>query len=395
MKKSRLAVLLVALLALLVLLLVRCGSSTDEPQATADLSLIGVACDAPGEIAEAKGASFVCVAARADGDDGEESAIFYPIAAPREERCDTPGETRKAEGIFEVCSGGKDVKKRKWVMTSPVPLAVTAFIDVGDSTDPGALEDAGVAIPEAIANLPGMQEFATAESTTTTQAPTLTTFATTTVPPETTTAPESTVAVSETTVPESTVAVSETTAPETTVAVSETTALLSPSTTVTETPIEQPALSCAEGGPCAPGDVGPAGGIVLLADYMLSDPPSLIEVAPTTWYGDAARAKSFASNLSYGGYDDWVVPNLSQLLTMRRERARFACAAGSRCTNGFANSTYWAGKNSNATNTVSFAGSGDPELADATTRHYVRPVRLLLGVVAAQPELTITEPDPS
>ena len=214
--------------------------------------------------------------------------------------------------------------------------------------------------------------------------------ATTTVLEETTTTAEDTTTT--TAVEETTTTAEETT----TTAVVETTTTTpapdEPTTTTSQPPVK--VATCAEGGPCNVGDKGPAGGTILLADFMLSDPPTLIEVAPTTWYGNAVKAKSYADNLVYGGFDDWKIPNLSQLLTMRRERARFICPTGTRCTNGFVPSTYWAAKTANPTNTVSFAGTGDPQLADPTTSHFVRPIRVISSVVG-NPEVVLQEPDPS
>jgi hypothetical protein len=91
----------------------------------------------------------------------------------------------------------------------------------------------------------------------------------------------------------------------------------------------------------------------------------------------------YVDKLSYGGFDDWVVPNRSQLLTMRRERARFTCAAGTRCTTGFNPSTYWAAATVDPTDTVSFAGTGDPQPAGSGTSHFIRPIRVI-GVLGPE-----------
>lgn len=210
-------------------------------------------------------------------------------------------------------------------------------------------------------------------SATTTEAPT-----TTAQEPTTTEAATTTVAADE---PTTTVEPTTTEAPATTVTpTTEAPSTTAVAPTTTPTPTTKPKIttaSCAEGGPCNVGDIGPGGGLVLLADFMLGEPSTLIEVAPTTWFGTAAAVKKYVETLKFGGLDDWVVPNLSQLLTMRRERARFACAVGTRCTNGFNPSTYWAANPTDPTNTVSFAGTGDAQLAGEGTSHFVRPVRVL------------------
>lgn len=392
MKKSRIvaAVILLAILAGLVL--ARCGASSGESQPSADLSLIGVGCDAPGEIRQDIGASFVCVSVNQDDEAAEPTSVFFPVATSTDSSCDKAGDKRKTNGIVEVCGVDKSTKKRKWVLTAPLPLAVTAFIDIAETTDPAELEEAGVPIPEAIAALPGMQEFATPASTTSPQNPGTSVASTTTsdsVAPTTsaTIAPTSTTSAVET----------STTIDETSTTIDETTTTIDETTTTTTTLPEIVANpTCAMGGPCNVGDVGPAGGIVLLADFILSEPSTLIEVAPTTWFGNATRAGSYTENLVYGGYDDWRVPNLSQLLTMRRERARFVCPSGTRCTNGFVSSTYWAAKTANPTNTLSFAGKGDPQLADPASAHFVRPIRVLQETPqSGDGEVILVEPEPS
>lgn len=208
--------------------------------------------------------------------------------------------------------------------------------------------------------------------TTTTEVATTTEATTTTTEPVETTIPEESSTTTEVTMTTEAVATTTTEESTTTSAVPTTT---DPVVTTTEPKVKP--TTCAEGGPCNVGDTGPAGGIVLLANFMLNEPPTLIEVAPTTWFGKAATVKLYVEKLSYGGFDDWVIPNLSQLLTMRRERARFVCAPGTRCTLGFNPSTYWAAAAADPTETVSFAGTGDPQTAGAGTSHFIRPVRVI------------------
>jgi hypothetical protein len=383
MKKTRITAAVVLVIVLIALLLARCSSSSSPSdtqsvspivEPTEELALLGVQCETPGEVVEKSGATFVCTPTKKVA---ESTAVYYGVAAPADDECDEPGATRSIDGVFSVCSNDKEPKKRKWLITVPMPVAVTAFIDEGASTEPAALEAVGVPIPEAIATLPGMQEFAVATPSTapaTTLAPTSTSAVETTDTPTTlgdTTLPDS---MTTEAAPTTTAATSATTeaAPTTTTETPATT-----TTTTTTTAPKAPVASCAQGGPCKDGDIGPAGGLILLANFMLNEPPTLIEVAPTTWFGTAAKAKVYVDKLTYGGFDDWVVPNRSQLLTMRRERARFACAAGTRCTNGFNASTYWAATAGEPTDTVSFAGTGDPQPAGVGTGHFVRPVRVI------------------
>ncbi len=390
MKKTRIVTAIVIAIVVLALLLARCSSSSSSPADTQaatpasepseELLFIGVQCETPGEVVEGSGASFVCTPTKKAG---ETEAIYYGVATPADEPCDAPGKTRSVEGVFSVCADDGEPTKRKWLVTVPMPVAVAAFIESGDSTEPAALEETGVTIPEAIAALPGMQEFDVAPTTTepaTTVAPT--TSQATTATTEAATATTAVVVVTTTEVPSTTTSAPTTTeAPAPTVTpttASPATSVVAPTVpaTTTTAPKVKPA-TCADGGPCNVGDTGPAGGIILLANFMLNEPPTLIEVAPTTWFGKAATVKLYVEKLSYGGFDDWVVPNRSQLLTMRRERARFACALGTRCTSGFNPSTYWAAATADPTDTVSFAGAGDPQTAAPGTSHFIRPIRVI------------------
>lgn len=363
MKKSRVFVLLVVLLALLLLLLSRCGSSSDGPTPSADLSLIGMSCDSPGETARVDGADFVCVSVTAAEGTEEAKAIYYGVAAETETVCDDPGAKRKTNRIVEVCSGGKDAKKRKWVLTTPVPLSVSAFIDAADSTDPGALEEAGVAIPEPIAALPGMQEFAVAESTTTqaptstvsasTEAPTLSDGGTTTSESATTTGETTTTTEEATTTlaPVTTLTATTTTGEATTSTIASTTTATEESTTTATAPtttvggatttVAAAVLTCAEGGPCKNGDIGPGGGTVLVWENEAEATGGVFEIAPVTWYlRNNIPAAAYADRLVYGSKSDWRLPRLEELTAVVANRNIFTCPGAKRCAKGFANALY-------------------------------------------------------
>lgn len=439
MKKSRVFAALVLLAVLIALLVSRCSSPSDGPTPSADLSLIGSTCDKPGEIAEADGASFVCVARRPNAETSQETAIYYAVATEKAWRCERPGETRVRDGIFSVCAGGKDAKKRKWVLTVPLPVAVAAFVDEGASTAPGALEQVGVSIPEQIAQLPGMQEFAVDQPTTTVSATTtpgaiapdttapVTTGSETTAPGTTvpgTTSPEtstpssevstagsgpgssSTSAVKSTTtsVEQTTTSASDTTSttaePDTTVAsnnattstastISESTTTAAPETTVgvplttsapTSTVAPAKARTCAEGGKCVDGDLGPGGGTVIIVRDAADNPLVIIEVAPVTWYLPGSKSNDYAESLTYGSKTDWRLPTAQELVAVRAKRNLFVCPQAKRCALGFANAPYWA-DGEVGLQTLNFANDGNPEDATPTTSHYLRPVRVIQGAV--------------
>jgi hypothetical protein len=367
MKKARAVVAIVIVLVVIGLLLARCSSSSSSPsdtqaatpasQPSAELSLIGVQCDTPGEVVEEDGASFVCTPSKKAG---EAAAMYYGVATPVDEQCDSPGKTRSIEGIFSVCANDVEPKKRKWLVTVPLPVAVTAFIESGDSTEPGALEETGVTIPEAIAALPGMQEFAVASPTT--QASPTTTEAnptTTQASPTTTEASPTTTQASPTTTeasPTTTQASPTTTeASPTTTQVAPTTTEASPTTTqepattvapvttlapVTTT-VTAGAPTCAQGGPCATGDAGPGGGTVLVLTAKDGTIESIFEVAPVTWYSTWWTATDHAAKLVFGSKDDWRLPTVEEGMLMARSRNLFTCPGKKRCARGFSGDRYW------------------------------------------------------
>jgi hypothetical protein len=353
MKKARAVVAIVIVLVVIGLLLARCSSSSSSPsdtqaatpasQPSAELSLIGVQCDTPGEVVEEDGASFVCTPSKKAG---EAAAMYYGVATPVDEQCDSPGKTRSIEGIFSVCANDVEPKKRKWLVTVPLPVAVTAFIESGDSTEPGALEETGVTIPEAIAALPGMQEFAVASPTTqasptTTEANPTTTQAsptTTEASPTTTQASPTTTEASPTTtqVAPTTTEASPTTTQEPATTVAPVTTLAPVTTTVTAG-----APTCAQGGPCATGDAGPGGGTVLVLTAKDGTIESIFEVAPVTWYSTWWTATDHAAKLVFGSKDDWRLPTVEEGMLMARSRNLFTCPGKKRCARGFSGDRYW------------------------------------------------------
>lgn len=395
MKKARIPVGVGILVVLLLLLLVRCSSdsSSDTPKPSADLGLIGQSCASPGEITAVNGASYVCVPVHREK---ETKPIYYGVAVAQDSVCDTPGKTRSSDGIFAVCSTGKDAKSRKWILTVPMPVAVTAFIDEGDSTEPGALEQVGVAIPDAIAKLPGMQEFAVpSESTTTTpagegstsvQAPVTTTGPTdvatsTTLVDTTTTTPadeptSSVPAGNQTTTSNVPTTTSPTENPTTTS--NEATSTVPATATTTSTVAAN--KSCAEGGRCVDGDTGPGGGKVLVLTGTKGETTDIFEVAPVTWYAMPGNALVYTDRLVYGEKQDWRLPTPDELQRMATSRKLFTCPGQKRCALGFANSFYfWFDPVADSLQGYHLVD----QTVDARNQlgAYVRPVRSILGAV--------------
>ena len=402
MKKARAVVAIVIVLVVIGLLLARCSSSSSSPsdtqaatpasQPSAELSLIGVQCETPGEVVEEDGASFVCTPSKKAG---EVAAIYYGVATPVDEQCDSPGKTRFVEGIFSVCANDVEPKKRKWLVTVPLPVAVTAFIESGDSTEPGALEETGVTIPEAIAALPGMQEFAVASPTTqasptTTEVnpPTTQAAPTTAEDPTTTEAPTSTVSPVTTQVAPTTTEANPTTTQEPAPTVAPVTTLAPVTTAVTAG-----APTCAQGGPCATGDAGPGGGTVLVLTAKDGTIESIFEVAPVTWYSTWWTATDHAAKLVFGSKDDWRLPTIEESMLMARSRSLFTCPGKKRCARGFSGGYYWSLRDDVNGKIMLESPTGGTKLAHSLTKvwfdrysveaslvggAYVRPVRWII-----------------
>ena len=418
-----------------LMVLSSCSGSSDSRDRNA-VSLIGTTCKKPGTIKKVGGVSFVCGhIKRAKPKEG----LYYGVAAVKNWICAKPGATRYQNGIFSVCSGGSKAKSRKWALTVPMPVAVSAIIEKEETSSPGALETIGVPIPDGLVNIPGAVGPLVGASTTTLAQPTSSTsrtdapattgasgvttttgspetqttsvqpqaLNTTTLPADSTTvatagttstiepttiastvAPSSSSTLSPTTVSQPTVVsttsvASTTTEPATTTSASTTPPTTTEATTTTAAP--KSAKTCAEGGPCVAGDTGPGGGQVFDANFDLGKTPNLVEAAPVTWFVKGTLAQDFVTRLGYGGMVNWRLPTDAELMAMRRDRLQFRCPKSKRCAKGFSNSPYWASGEEGLL-TVDFAGQAGPQNAEATESHYLRPVRTIKN---AQPQVEI------
>jgi len=120
-------------------------------------------------------------------------------------------------------------------------------------------------------------------------------------------------------------------------------------TTVTNTPSPEPTVSadrqaagvtCADGGACAVGDIGPAGGIIFSIDPVSGD-ATILEPAARGWSGatddvkldwDAALAR--AEVYDGGGKIDWFLPTMGQLQVLYKFNGRNTIG-------GFTAGRYW------------------------------------------------------
>ncbi len=120
-------------------------------------------------------------------------------------------------------------------------------------------------------------------------------------------------------------------------------------TTPTSTPSPEPTVSasrqaagvtCADGGACAVGDIGPAGGIIFSIDPVSGD-ATILEPATRGWSGatddvklgwDAAMAR--AEVYDGGGKTDWFLPTMDELQVLYEFNGRNTIG-------GFTASQYW------------------------------------------------------
>lgn len=290
--------------------------------------------------------------------------------------------------------------------TSSLPLAfVVKQAPSAESTPTTVAAPTTVVAPTATvgpATVTTIGPVTTVAAPATTVAPVTTASGATTVAPTTvesttvtTTAPATTASGATTVAPVTTATTPATTPPTTTPAPATTvvpvTTATTPPTTVAPTTTAPKNLTCAEGGACKAGDVGPAGGVVVLNNFNLSAPAVLIEVAPVTWYGSYSAANSYAEGLVYGRKSDWRLPTVLDLLSMRRDRALFRCPGVKRCWRGFANAVYLAANENQGIKGVDFGGIS-PMAQSVTGGAYVRPVRTIVPIVGEIQVLPVLEP---
>lgn len=141
--------------------------------------------------------------------------------------------------------------------------------------------------------------------------------------------------------------------------------------------IDDVSLSCAQGGTCVIGDIGPGGGVVFYA----SKRPFTSEVSDcvsTCRYLEAARsdvggmmqwdvAMATAIDFVNNGLDDWSVPTKDELNELYLQRGKVG---------GFAKDYYWA---SNWTSAgiafMQYFAGGQRSADDQTSSHLMRPIR--------------------
>lgn len=141
--------------------------------------------------------------------------------------------------------------------------------------------------------------------------------------------------------------------------------------------IDDVSLSCAQGGTCVIGDVGPGGGIVFYAPKR----PFTSEVsncASTCRYLEAARtdiggmmqwdvAMATAIDFVSNGLDDWSVPTQDELNELYLQRGKVG---------GFAKDSYWASHWTSAGIAfIQYFAGGQRAADNQTSFHLMRPIR--------------------
>ena len=195
-------------------------SSGDTSSTTRNAALVvATPCTKPGQVTKVSKQSVVCAALSPKN-------IWYPIFKEKKWICAKLGITRKQNGIFSVCGNNK-LSKKRWFLTKPLMANSNPGLPTTD-------QDAFIKLtsnPELIVETSPTTPLAPASVTEITIAPTTeTTLAATT---------------------------------ETTLAAT-TTPTTPPAATTSAIP-----LTCAAGGTCEVGDIGPGGGIVF---YVVTTP---------------------------------------------------------------------------------------------------------------------------
>jgi len=170
-------------------------------------------------------------------------------------------------------------------------------------------------------------------------------------------------------------------------------------------------LTCAQGGPCDIGDIGPGGGIVFSTP---ADGGALLEAAPVngvaawgcnlsvfvTLNGEGSGANDsaavaacddpapvtaakLAESFEYAGATDWYLPSVSELKSLYKHREAFDCGDDGNCTTVLAEGEYWsstaAATDPTAARYVSFV-DGTDNVDERASVYYVRPVREIVQV---------------
>ena len=188
-------------------------SSGDTSSTTRNAALVVVTpCTKPGQVTKVSKQSVVCAALSPKN-------IWYPVFQEKKWICAKLGITRKQNGIFSVCGNNK-LSKKRWFLTKPLMANSNPGLPTTDQ--------------DAFIKLTSNPELIVETSPTTPLAPASVT--------EITIAPTTETTLSATT--------------ETTLAAT-TTPTTPPAATTSAIP-----LTCAAGGTCEVGDIGPGGGIV-------------------------------------------------------------------------------------------------------------------------------------
>ena len=254
---------------ILMAAVVACGSD-DASRDRNSLGVQGTACVKPGQVTKVSKQSVVCAKTNI-------GPLWYATmkAKGKTQACKSPGVIRKKSNIVWAC--GVVNKKKLWQATQPLPAAViasTTGIEPGasqstpalDSTqvqaaaDNAVLADPKIPDDKTVTQVQVIEQATTPPSTT----PQITSTSLATAAPQSTNPPVTT-AYTVTTIPRVTATTTvnttayapQTTTPSPTTAYAPQTTIPSPTTVINTI-----SATCAKGGACKVGDVGPGGGKV-------------------------------------------------------------------------------------------------------------------------------------
>ncbi len=188
-------------------------------------------------------------------------------------------------------------------------------------------------------------------------------------------------------------------------------------------------VSCAAGGPCEIGDIGPGGGIVFIDpqtdgntkdDYYMEAAPlngfapwgcaegigdgraigdgelNTLTISEACKDPDAMTAVSLVDELDFNGRTDWFLPSEAELIALYENKDLFTCPSSGLCSSSFSADAYWS-SSVDATNkplALNFASDDSTSVAtEAVNSIGVRPVRAFSTLPGAPTDVAGTVGD--
>lgn len=185
-------------------------------------------------------------------------------------------------------------------------------------------------------------------------------------------------------------------------------------------------VSCADGGPCEIGDVGPGGGIVFInpqtpgntkADYYMEAAPlngfapwdcaggkaigraigdgkaNTLSIAKACADSTEMTAVSLVNELEFNGRNDWFLPSEAELVALYANKDLFSCPSNGLCSSSFSADAYWSSSVDETSSPIALNFSepdSTPIASEASNSIGVRAVRAFSTLPAAPTDVAGT-----